>query len=111
MCAAVLCCHPCGFLCVQCVGTIGPACQSVDVQVAMLAAGMSAARCGKQQLLGSGGGWWGGAAAADSCRTKFAGGHEGSKTWQAATSEAWQEGRLRLDSAAGAGAGRGQLCC
>lgn len=34
------------FLCAQVVGTIGPACQSVDVQVAMLEAGMSAARWG-----------------------------------------------------------------
>jgi len=34
----------CAVLSVQVVGTIGPACQSVDVQVAMLEAGMSAAR-------------------------------------------------------------------
>lgn len=35
----------CAYVCVlQVVGTIGPSCQSVDVQVAMLEAGMSAAR-------------------------------------------------------------------
>lgn len=42
--AAVLASCCCAGPLLQVVGTIGPACQSVDVQVAMLEAGMSAAR-------------------------------------------------------------------
>lgn len=42
--AAVLASCYCAGPLLQVVGTIGPACQSVDVQVAMLEAGMSAAR-------------------------------------------------------------------